>query len=192
MKIGILVLAGGKGRRMNFKEKWSLKLKNKTFLETIIENFKGNEIYVVSKADRNLNLRNVNVIYDEYLEESAAIFGIAAAFQKSNIDIFFILGCDMPFMSKEVYTRMLSELKNFYGVVLEKNKKIYPLGAIYTRELLPVIENAILKKEYSLKKILSSPLVRKIDLDINMKNFININTLEEYQRYIVEGENNEI
>ena len=68
-----------------------------------------------------------------------------------------------------------------------ENKKQYPLGAIYSKNVLPIIEEMIEKKYYKLSYLIEKSNFVKINIektDIPLKVLSNINTLQEYDLFI--------
>ena len=69
----------------------------------------------------------------------------------------------------------------------DKNNKLYPLGAIYSKNVLPIIEEMIEKKYYKLSYLIEKSNFVKINIektDIPLKVLSNINTLQEYDLFI--------
>ena len=67
--------------------------------------------------------------------------------------------------------------------IYDKNNKLYPLGAIYSKNVLPIIEEMIEKKYYKLSYLIEKSNFVKInieDTDIELETLSNINTPQEY------------
>lgn len=186
MSRGVLILAGGKGSRMGYCQKGELLYNNSTFLDIIIENFRDEKIYISTKKEYCTD-REVQYIYDTNVEYTPfeAIFN---ALDRCSEETLFIIGCDMPFITREIFLKLLEYLKNYSGVILyDENNLTYPLGAIYTKKLLPILEKMKEKKNYKLKDIFENKNCLKLsmkDLEIAKNYFININTFEDYKKYI--------
>lgn len=186
MKRGVLILAGGKGSRMGNCQKGELLYNGSTFLDILMESFLEENIYIATKKTY-LADKEANYLYD-CEEEFTPLEAIINGFEKSDIDIFFVVACDMPFMKKDVFIKMLESLKDFDGAICyDEQNFLYPLGAIYTRKLLPQLLKQRLEKNYRLKDIFLNTNSIKLSmesLNIEEERFININTPQEYERYV--------
>ena len=68
-------------------------------------------------------------------------------------------------------------------VFCDKHGRLYPLSAIYSKKVLPIIEEMIGKKYYKLSYLIEKSNFVKInieDTDIKLETLSNINTPQEY------------
>ena len=195
MDIGALILMGGKNSRMNGNVKGLLKIKNSTFLEKIQETLNDFSSIYLSINDKfskeqKQNFENMGFkIIEDIYKEIGPLGGIYSSLLNCKEEYLFITACDMPFITKnsiEVLCNIVD--KNTDGVVFyDKNNKLYPLGAIYSKNVLPIIEEMIEKKYYKLSYLIEKSNFVKINIektDIPLKVLSNINTLQEYDLFI--------
>ncbi|CDA10630.1 probable molybdenum cofactor guanylyltransferase [Intestinibacter bartlettii CAG:1329] len=195
MDIGALILMGGKNSRMNGNVKGLLKIKNSTFLEKIQETLNDFSSIYLSINDKfskeqkqNFENRGFKIIEDIY-KEIGPLGGIYSSLLNCKEEYLFITACDMPFITKNSIEVLCNKVdKNTDGVVFyDKNNKLYPLGAIYSKNVLPIIEEMIEKKYYKLSYLIEKSNFVKINIektDIPLKVLSNINTLQEYDLFI--------
>lgn len=195
MDIGALILMGGKNSRMNGNVKGLLKIKNSTFLEKIQETLNDfSSIYLSindkfsKKQKQNFENMGFKIIEDIY-KEIGPLGGIYSSLLNCKEEYLFITACDMPFITKNSIEVLCNKVdKNTDGVVFyDKNNKLYPLGAIYSKNVLPIIEEMIEKKYYKLSYLIEKSNFVKINIektDIPLKVLSNINTLQEYDLFI--------
>ena len=188
MDIGALILMGGKNSRMNGNVKGLLKIKNSTFLEKIQETLNDFSSIYLSINDKfskeqkqNFENMGFKIIEDIYKEIGPLL--------NCKEEYLFITACDMPFITKNSIEVLCNKVdKNTDGVVFyDKNNKLYPLGAIYSKNVLPIIEEMIEKKYYKLSYLIEKSNFVKINIektDIPLKVLSNINTLQEYDLFI--------
>lgn len=114
--------------------------------------------------------------------------GIYSALKNLDCDNLFITACDMPFMSAEFARYMYTHMKSLNPqpavlVLSNLEGKFSPLGGIYSKKLLPYIEELIQNEHYRLGKLLK--ISDAVILPITQTPFSevilsNINTPEEY------------
>ena len=195
MDIGALILMGGKNSRMNGNVKGLLKIKNSTFLEKIQETLNDFSSIYLSINDKfskeqkqNFEKMGFKIIEDIY-KEIGPLGGIYSSLLNCKEEYLFITACDMPFITKNSIEVLCNKVdKNTDGVVFyDKNNKLYPLGAIYSKNVLPIIEEMIEKKYYKLSYLIEKSNFVKVNIketDINLKVLSNINTPQEYDSLI--------
>ena len=195
MDIGALILMGGKNSRMNGNVKGLLKIKNSTFLEKIQEilnDFSSIYLSINDKfsKEQKQNFENMGFkIIEDIYKEIGPLGGIYSSLLNCKEEYLFITACDMPFITKNSIEVLCNKVdKNTDGVVFyDKNNKLYPLGAIYSKNVLPIIEEMIEKKYYKLSYLIEKSNFVKINIektDIPLKVLSNINTLQEYDLFI--------
>ena len=195
MDIGALILMGGKNSRMNGNVKGLLKIKNSTFLEKIQETLNDFSSIYLSINDKfskeqKQNFENMGFkIIEDIYKEIGPLGGIYSSLLNCKEEYLFITACDMPFITENSIEVLCNKVdKNTDGVVFyDKNNKLYPLGAIYSKNVLPIIEEMIEKKYYKLSYLIEKSNFVKINIektDIPLKVLSNINTLQEYDLFI--------
>ena len=186
---------GGKNSRMNGNVKGLLKIKNSTFLEKIQETLNDFSSIYLSINDKfskeqKQNFENMGFkIIEDIYKEIGTLGGIYSSLLNCKEEYLFITACDMPFITKNSIEVLCNKVdKNTDGVVFyDKNNKLYPLGAIYSKNVLPIIEEMIEKKYYKLSYLIEKSNFVKINIektDIPLKVLSNINTLQEYDLFI--------
>lgn len=186
---------GGKNSRMNGNVKGLLKIKNSTFLEKIQETLNDFSSIYLSINDKfskeqKQNFENMGFkIIEDIYKEIGPLGGIYSSLLNCKEEYLFITACDMPFITKNSIEVLCNKVdKNADGVVFyDKNNKLYPLGAIYSKNVLPIIEEMIEKKYYKLSYLIEKSNFVKINIektDIPLKVLSNINTLQEYDLFI--------
>ena len=181
MRKAILLLTGGTSKRMG-KDKAFLTIKNESFLNQ----WKDCDVRYLS--DNILNKHHIegyDLILDEY-NDIGPINGIVSCFHQTDVDTLFVVACDMPYMTKDVMNVLYDCLESYDGIFLKDKDHLYSLGGVYTRKMLPIMEQQIVDKQYSLYQIIRKCNVRIIDvdtMDIDKNTLMNINTIEEYKTF---------
>lgn len=185
---------GGQNSRMGGNVKGLLKINEVTFLEQIVGVLEGfSTIYLsVNKKFSSEEIKKyeemgLSVIVDIY-DDIGPMGGMYSSLKNCKEDYLFITACDMPFINKDLINELQANMKKNIDVVLfSKNRLLYPLGAIYSKNVIPYMEELIDNKEYKpLKLIRNSNFVELLleDTDLSDDVFKNINTPEEYEQLI--------
>ena len=157
-----LILMGGKNTRMGGFVKGLLNAGNETFLERILNNIGSFQNIYLSlnnnftqediKKYESMNLKVVLDIYDDI----GPIGGIYSALKKCKEDYLFVTTCDMPYINRDFIEYLNSYIDDNIDVVFcrDKSDRLYPLAAIYSKKVIPIIEDMIKYKEYKLSKLI--------------------------------------
>lgn len=180
----LAILAGGKSSRMNYNNKALLLYKEKTFIEHIMragEDF--DEIIIISNNKEAYSQFSLKVFSDIYLG-NGPLCGIHSALKNSKNDKVLCIACDMPLITKNTLN-FIGNLGEECEVLVPKiNEKLQPLCSLYSKRLIPKIEDALIKNENKLQKFIMSTkykiLEDKTYEELNERYFSNINTINEY------------
>lgn len=185
---------GGKNSRMGGNVKGFLKINDVTFLEKIISGLEGfSNVYLSvnkkfsSKEIKAFEDMGLTVIVDMY-DDIGPMGGMYSSLKNCKEDYLFITACDMPYINKDLINELKANVKENTDVVLfSKNKLLYPLGAIYSKSLIPFMEELIVKGEYKPLKLIRNSNFIELPLEntnFSEEAFRNINTPEEYYELI--------
>lgn len=185
---------GGKNTRMGGNIKGFLKINDVTFLEKIISGLEDfSNVYLsVNKKFSSQEIKafedmGLTVIVDMY-DDIGPMGGMYSSLKNCKEDYLFITACDMPYINKDLINELKANVKENTDVVLfSKNKLLYPLGAIYSKSLIPFMEELIIKEEYKPLKLIRNSNFIELPLEntnLSDEAFRNINTPEEYYELI--------
>ncbi len=130
-------------------------------------------------------------VVEDIFTDSGPLAGIHAALVHSEAPFSLIVGCDMPNLSPDFLDRLLEiALEGDSDVVVPESKALgyEPLCAVYSRNCLPRIEEALRNEERKVSSIFPRLRVRPVmcrewqAYDPLGKLFQNLNTLEDYER----------
>lgn len=142
-----------------------------------------------AKHFRELGL---NVALDDE-PDNGPLVAFYSAIQHSQEDLFWLSACDMPLVSSEAAAWMVRQLLAHRACALipEIGGKLHPLQAIYSKDCKPILTSLIDVGERSMHMFLKQldPLIISeeafIHAGINTDFVSNINTPEEYKRYVL-------
>lgn len=162
-----IILAGGKSSRMGF-DKQLIKIGDICITEYIIEILKPifkNIIVVTNKPELYKN-KNVDIAQDFY-KGYGPLGGIHAGLLKSQSIYNYFIACDMPYVNTGYIEYMMKRIieTNYEkdAVITKSGDWIEPFNAFYSKELLPLIEDNIIKDKRGISELLNRSSVLYID-----------------------------
>ena len=202
MKISIGILTGGKSKRMGANKAFLKYNEEKNFLEHALDEALAASDDVILSVDEEGKYVNflkgrekagLKLIEDER-KNYGPLEGIYRILKAAKEEYCFIFAVDMPYVERNFIKRFVSyiegrttekseELKVF---TLKCGDKREPLCTIYSKKLIPYIEEMFEKEEHRLKMLLDTEGLSVESIDINKlgacENIAeNINTPSDYK-----------
>ncbi|MCR4738755.1 MAG: molybdopterin-guanine dinucleotide biosynthesis protein B [Lachnospiraceae bacterium] len=190
------ILAGGKSTRMG-QNKALLKLNNETMLERLLRQLyrepdeakeRGYDfiLSVSSTGEYGYLSDKWDIKYaPDETRDIGPIEGIYRILKASDEEYVFVCAADMPFVTRKLADYMAQFISSDHDCyVLCDDERIHPLCAIYSRKIIPVIEELIRDGKYRIRDLLYMTRTLYIDLSLSpfdKKTVRNINTREEYE-----------
>lgn len=186
-----VILAGGRSSRMGF-DKQFLKINGMSILDKIVKILKQEfeEIIVVSNKSEYYTSRDYIVIEDEIIN-CGPLGGIHAGLKQSSSKYTYFIACDMPNINLE-YIRYMKKIiqksKSDSCVTKNKNERVEPLNAFYSKDIINIIESQISNNDMAIYKLFDIIKTVYIDFETAKKYkyediFFNLNTPEDLKIY---------
>lgn len=186
-----VILAGGRSSRMGF-DKQFLKINGMSILDKIVKILKQEfeEIIVVSNKSEYYTSRDYMVIEDEIIN-CGPLGGIHAGLKQSSSKYTYFIACDMPNINLE-YIRYMKKIiqksKSDSCVTKNKNERVEPLNAFYSKDIINIIESQISNNDRAIYKLFDIIKTVYIDFETAKKYkyediFFNLNTPEDLKIY---------
>ena len=177
------ILAGGKSTRMG-QNKALMEFNNETMIGRISRQFRNGGEVLISAAERGIyEALGVRVVYDEN-SDIGPIEGIRRLLSESEEEYVFICAADMPFVNREIAEYIAEFISSDYDCfVVEDKDRVHPLLAIYSKRMLPVIEELVRRGKYRLMDVLNAVRTKYISLEhtnIDRRVVRNVNTRDEF------------
>jgi molybdopterin-guanine dinucleotide biosynthesis protein A len=181
-----IIMAGGKSRRMG-RNKSMLAVNGEPVIKHIFKQLHPHfsQILVSSDDVSMYSFLGVNVVPDEDTDKGP-LMGIASALRVSANKVNFVIACDIPEVNISFVRQMVRESKGFDAVVPQTGPSQYePLFAVYKKSTLAAIDRAIASGNYRIIESLKYCKVNYIDLAYGQQ-FKNLNTMKDYQEFVME------
>ena len=177
-------------------------INGKPIIEHTIEVLEGvvDEIIVSVRDDRQKQLLKEYttgriVVVDKYVD-AGPLAGILEGLGAADGEYVFVVACDMPFLNAKVVEFLLKCAKGHDGALPVGDNGIYePLHAVYrtgpmlarTKKAIEHGERFILAPIFDLEDMVFIEMdkIRELDMDPDpeLKTFLNVNTLEDIEKY---------
>ncbi|WP_317855265.1 molybdopterin-guanine dinucleotide biosynthesis protein B [Chakrabartyella piscis] len=153
---GIVVLAGGMGKRMGNQCKASLQLGGKSFLQRLEQESAEFPTKLLSTSNKSLVEGTSFQMVEDVFVGKGPLAGIHAALQKTDTDGLMVIPCDMPFFTKELAHWLLEQYSGEDAVVcFGSDGRLHPLCGLYTKKCLSKIEEALENNHVKLTELLT-------------------------------------
>ena len=192
-----LILAGGRSRRMGFKEKALLPIGDKTILEHVIESLDGvvDEIIISMRDTTQQELLNDHtqghdVVLDK-MQDVGPLSGILEGTKAATGEYVFVVACDMPYISTDVVELLFKRAERHDAAIpVWENENLEPMHAVYrTHPMAVETEKAILRNEkfvlapvFKMKDLVFVNMDEIRQLDPDLETFVNINTPDDVEK----------
>ena len=186
-----LILAGGSNRRFPYLKSF-IKVRDRLIIDIQLDLLKGffSDVIISTNTPEEFFKFNTKLVGDIYIS-SGPLSGILSGMLNTGADSMFVLACDMPFVRKEVVELILSNKQRAKIVVCKFNNKLQPLLGIYNKGLIEDIEAFIRAGNIRIIDFIEQTTDVYIieedkikEIDPKGCSFVNINTPEEYNKYI--------
>jgi len=187
MLITGIILAGGKSSRMG-RDKGFVKLGNENLIDIAIRNLSivCSEV-VISANHPDYENFGLKVVRDQY-ESIGPMGGLYSAIHQSSTPLNLVLSVDLPFVNTALLNYLVSNAQNIDVVVpVTVEGRCQPLCAVYNRSLLPVLEDMIIRKDFTIRNLFTRCNVSRIAIAEDLpffrpELFMNINTLSDLEQ----------
>jgi molybdopterin-guanine dinucleotide biosynthesis protein A len=182
-----IILAGGENRRMGV-DKAFLTVAGIPLIEHVLRVLGSvvQQIIIVTNSPERYRTYDARIVTDR-LEQRGSLVGIYSGICSSESEFNLVVACDMPFLNAGLLSYLMEQAPGYDAVVPAFGELIEPLHAVYSKRLLPVIEERIREDERRIRSIFGHANVRYVTekeisrFDPERRSFINLNTPQQYK-----------
>ncbi|MHA1130077.1 MAG: molybdenum cofactor guanylyltransferase [Candidatus Helarchaeota archaeon] len=204
MELSIVVLAGGKAKRLGV-DKALIVIKNRPLIVHTLARISSmsDDIIIVTKTVKRMNkLRQVidgtaRFFLDNTPSIESPLVGALTGFQKAKYKNILLIGCDMPLIQPkviELLCKYIIKLQSRCWAVIPRhpNKYIEPLCAIYRRQpAIEALKRAISERGFKMSIFIDYisavhffPIEKIKIVDPDLQTFFNVNTREDLIKFM--------
>lgn len=184
-----LILAGGKGSRMQMRNKGLLKLEGKTLVEQRITALSPQVADIIISANKDIKnylCFGYPVVRDESEEYLGPLAGLAAGWHNCKTDWMISCPCDTPYLADDYVSRMIGacvKAEKIIAVARDHNSTQNTFILMH-RSASASIKQALTIKQLAVHKWLAGQDTTTVDFSDCPDMFINFNTTEEFDAYV--------
>lgn len=189
MGASLIILAGGKGRRMK-ADKASLPIPGGTLIRRVLLQVEGmfDEVLVSVSRGQAVDAPGCRTIEDA-APGQGPLAGILAGLKAAKNQICVVLACDIPDIDIDFLKQLIAKAQGFDIVVPVSCGGLFePLFAIYRRSVIPEIEALVRARDFSILTLFDRCRTRKVMLK-DSGWLRNLNTPGDYEKYLREFRN---
>jgi molybdopterin-guanine dinucleotide biosynthesis protein A len=187
-----VILAGGKGRRMDGKDKGLVELANRPLIEYVIDAIKPQVESIILNANRNqeqYSRYGYPVVSDALADYQGPLAGFICAMKSSTTSHIVTLPCDGPFLPADLVDRLISSLadNNAEIAVAHDGDRMQPVYSLMPVTLSNSLGSFLDSGERKIDLWYRQHRVALADFSDCPETFRNINTAEQRDRLQNEG-----
>lgn len=178
-----VVLAGGESRRFGSPKSFAKK-DNKAFFQWSLDAITPIVDDTILITNQNLERKfppdlGVEIVTDiEKFAGKGPLAGLYTAMQEKEACWYAVIPTDVPFMTMEVFERLLTERKGVQAVIPVVNERLQPLIGLYHHTLKERMKTLLEMDRLHMRALLDEACVKYVSFSDETP-FININRLED-------------
>ena len=183
MIYGVVILAGGKSRRMG-RDKAELTLNGVRFLDKLVWELSGFEELWISVDDERRHPGIYYPMVSDAFGDCGPLGGICSALMVCQADALVVVSCDVPLFSAGLAKKLCDCLEGGgdAAIAVTEDEREHPLCGVYKKSCLEVFETCIKKQDYKMRNALKMLEVKKYHAGRDSWRLRNINTPREWEK----------
>jgi molybdopterin-guanine dinucleotide biosynthesis protein A len=187
-----VILAGGKGRRMDGEDKGLVELANRPLIEYVIDAIKPQVETIILNANRNqaqYSRYGYPVVSDTLEDYQGPLAGFICAMKSSTTSHIATLPCDGPFVPGDLVERLIFSLTNNDAeiAVAHDGDRMQPVYSLIPVTLSNSLNTFLDSGERKIDRWYKQHRIALADFSDCPETFRNINTAEQRDRLQKEG-----
>jgi molybdenum cofactor guanylyltransferase len=183
------ILAGGRAERMAGADKAALEIAGRTILDRQLAELHdlAEDVLIVANDIARYQDRQARIVPDR-IAGAGALGGLYTALAEARCDVVLVIACDMPFVTRALLARLLTELRPEDDAVVPRSTRgLEPLCAVYRQRCAEVARAQIERGELEVARLGRALRVRELGPETlapygGDHAFENVNTPHDYAR----------
>jgi molybdopterin-guanine dinucleotide biosynthesis protein A len=188
--ISAAILAGGRAERLGGADKAALRIGASRIIDRQLAALApmADELLIIANDSARYAALQIPVIADA-IPGAGALGGVYTALQAARYEMIVVLACDLPFVTRELLERLISEARDEDDVVVPRSARgLEPLCAVYRKRCAPIIKARIDRGALQVSDLSGVLQVHEVGpevlaaYDLDGRLFENVNTPHDYVR----------
>ncbi len=186
--VSMVVIAGGQGSRVGFRQKALLPYLGKPILESILSRINGQagSVWINANAEiERYKQYTAHVFKDGYDGFLGPLAGMQAAWKHIKTDWAVFIPCDNPALPGDFVSRLIAAYQQHPApiVVVHDGSRMQPLYLLMHRSMSSSLDDAIEKRHLSVNRWVKENVYAEADFsDCCPDAFQNMNSLAHYDQ----------
>ena len=186
--ITVVILAGGRGRRMDAQDKGLVKLKNQPLIEYVIRAIRPQNANILINANQNIEQYQqygYPVVSDEFTGFQGPLAGVAAAMGQVETPYILTLPCDAPFVEPTYQAAMWAAIETQQTdlAVAYDGRRLQSIHALIPVRLYVDLLKFLGGNTRRVDTWYSQYAMGLVDFSKQLRMFCNLNTPEDLKAY---------
>ncbi len=184
-----LILAGGRGSRMQMQDKGLIEVNGKTLIQQRIDSLTQQVSTILISANNNIKTYQqygFPVVQDADTEFKGPLAGLEAGWRHCATDWLISCPCDTPLLATDYVVRMSTECnkQDKHIAVAHSGDRLQNTFVLMHRTVSTSISLALASQCYAVHKWLTTLDFCQVDFSDYPEMFINFNTADDIERYV--------
>jgi len=186
--VTVIILAGGKGRRMGGQDKGLIAFKNDSLIKHIIDAISQQADNILINANRNIEKYakyGYPVVEDSLSDFQGPLAGFMAAMSVAKTEYILTLPCDGPIIVENYLEKMIRGLNNAGReiAVASDGQRMQPVYALIPVNLQSSLHKFLSEGERKIDKWYQQHETSLVEFNPESGLFTNMNTLEDIRKF---------
>ena len=182
--ITAVILAGGKGSRLEGQDKGLVVYKNKTLIQHVIDRIQSQVNSILINANRNQETYESYghpIISDELSNFQGPLAGFACAMKATKTDYIVTMPCDGPMLPLNLVSRMIDNLNGHTQSisVAHDGNRLQPVYAMIPVVLIDSLESFLANGDRKIDLWYAEHKTVLVDFSDQPESFFNVNKQED-------------
>lgn len=182
--ITVVIIAGGRGSRLNHQDKGLISYKDHPIIEHILNQLKEKTQRIIINANRNIDRYErygYPVFSDDLQDHQGPLAGLSSAMQHASTSHVITLPCDAPWFPDDYISRMVNTLNLLQSplTVAHDGIRLQPLYALLPTHLKSELDSYLARGERRTSGWYENYAFHITDFADQANDFQNINTPEQ-------------
>ncbi len=184
IRVSGLILAGGRARRMNGKDKGLVLLAGTSLIEHCVRTLSPQVNQLFISANRNVSHYqrfNVPILQDFTDNHEGPLAGLQCALTASKEMPVLVVPCDAPLFPDQLAKRLLEvyEKDTYYAIVPHDGTRLQPLFSLFPPSSLESLNEYLTTGQRKVETWVTSLPYKVVDFSNQSEQFLNINTIDD-------------